>query len=309
MPIPDFQSLMRPLLQFAVDGNAHSIRDGLDHLANQFNLTSEERKELLPSGRQEVFTNRVAWAKTHLRMAGLIEAPSRGVFRITDRGQQILRVHPDRVDLRILREQPGYLEARDSKKGKNGKNGKKDIEEDSSDADQTPEEQIETASLALRNSLGEDILAKMKAASPAFFERLVVELLVRMGYGGTRKDAGRAIGRSGDEGIDGIIKEDRLGLDVIYIQAKKWEATVGRPEIQKFAGALQGFRAKKGIFITTSDFSKEAEDYASRIDSKIVLIDGETLWNLMIDFGIGVSTVATYEVKKLDNDYFDEENG
>ncbi|MDL5050427.1 restriction endonuclease [Oscillatoria amoena NRMC-F 0135] len=183
------------------------------------------------------------------------------------------------------------------------------MEEESSSDAQTPEEQIEAASVSLRDSLGEEILAKMKAASPAFFERLVVELLVRMGYGGTRKDAGRAIGRSGDEGIDGIIKEDRLGLDVIYIQAKKWEATVGRPEIQKFAGALQGFRAKKGIFITTSDFSNEAEDYASRIDSKIVLIDGETLWNLMIDFGIGVSTVATYEVKRIDNDYFDEENG
>ncbi len=305
MPIPDFQSLMRPLLLFVADGNAYAIRDGLDQLANEFSLTSEERKELLPSGRQEVFTNRVAWAKTHLRMAGLIEAPSRGVFQITDRGQQVLREHPDYLDLRILRKQPGYLEARNSKKEKNGKKG---IEEDSSNFDQTPEEQIEIASLALRSSLGEEILAKMKAASSSFFERLVVELLVRMGYGGTRKDAGKAIGRSGDEGIDGIIKEDRLGLDVIYIQAKKWEATVGRPEIQKFAGALQGFRAKKGIFITTSDFSKEAEDYASRIESKIVLIDGETLWNLMIDFGIGVSTVATYEVKKLDNDYFDEEN-
>lgn len=306
MPIPDFQSLMRPLLQFAADGSVHSVRDGLDKLATEFKLSDDERKELLPSGRQEVFTNRVAWAKTHLRMAGLIEAPSRGVFRITDRGQQLLREHPDRIDLRILRQQPGYLEARDSKKEKNGK---KNVEVESSDTPQTPEEQIEAASVALRDSLGEEILAKMKAASPAFFERLVVELLVRMGYGGTRKDAGKAIGRSGDEGIDGIIKEDRLGLDVIYIQAKKWEATVGRPEIQKFAGALQGFRAKKGIFLTTSDFSKEAEDYASRIDSKIVLIDGETLWNLMIDFGIGVSTIATYDVKKLDNDYFDEENG
>jgi len=306
MPIPDFQTLMRPLLHFAVDGNSHSIRDGLDHLANEFKLSGEERRELLPSGRQEVFTNRVAWAKTHLRMAGLIEAPSRGVFRITDRGQQILREHPARVDLRILRQQPGYLEARDSKKGKNGK---KITEEQSTDDPQTPEEQMESASVVLRDTLGEEILAKMKAASPTFFERLVVELLVRMGYGGTRKDAGRAIGRSGDEGIDGIIKEDRLGLDVIYIQAKKWEATVGRPEIQKFAGALQGFRAKKGIFLTTSNFSKEAEDYASRIDNKIVLIDGEQLWNLMIDFSIGVSSVATYEVKRLDNDYFDEENG
>jgi restriction system protein len=306
MPIPDFQSLMRAILQLAADGQSHTIRDALDRLATEFGLSDDDRKELLPSGRQEVFTNRVAWAKTHLRMAGLIEAPSRGVFRITDRGQQVLKDNPDRVDLRILRQQPGYLEARDSKKDKNGK---KNIQEEAADDPQTPEEKIEAASLALRDSLGEEILAKMKAASPSFFERLVVELLVRMGYGGTRKDAGKAIGRSGDEGIDGIIKEDRLGLDVIYIQAKKWEATVGRPEIQKFAGALQGVRAKKGIFITTSDFSKEAEEYASRIESKIVLIDGETLWNLMIDFGIGVSTVATYEVKKLDSDYYDEENG
>ena len=295
---------MRPLLQVAADGNAHSIRDGLDQFATKFNLSNDERKELLPSGRQEVFTNRVAWAKTHLRMAGLIEAPARGVFRITDRGQHILSEHPQRIDLRILREQPGYLEARDTKKEKSGS---KNSEEESQDDAQTPEEQIESASVALRENLGKEMLAKMKSASPSFFERLVVELLVRMGYGGTLKDAGRAIGRSGDEGIDGIIKEDRLGLDVIYIQAKKWEGTVGRPEIQKFAGALQGFRAKKGIFITTSDFSKEAKEYASRIDSRIVLIDGETLWNLMIDFGLGVSTVASYEVKKIDNDYFDEE--
>jgi len=306
MPIPDFHSRMRPLLQFAADGNAHSTRDALDHLAREFNLSNDERKELLPSGRQEVFTNRIAWAKTHLRMAGLIEAPSRGVFRITTRGLQILSEHPERVDLRILRQQPGYLEARDTKKEKNES---KNSEIGSQDDAQTPEEQIEAASVALRENLGEELLAKLKAGSPAFFERLVVELLVRMGYGGTRKDAGRAIGRSGDEGIDGIIKEDRLGLDVIYIQAKKWEATVGRPEIQKFAGALQGFRAKKGVFITTSDFSKEAIEYATRIDNRIVLIDGETLWNLMIDCGLGVSTVATYEVKRIDNDYFDEEGG
>jgi restriction system protein len=305
MPIPDFQSLMRPLLQFAADGNDHSIRDTLDQLATEFNLSNDERKELLPSGRGEIFTNRAAWAKTHLRMAGLIEAPTRGIFRITDRGRHVLSEHPQRVDLRILREQPGYLEARDTKKEKSGS---KISENESQDGAQTPEEQIEFASVALRENLGEEMLAKMKSASPSFFERLVVELLVRMGYGGTLKDAGRAIGRSGDEGIDGIIKEDRLGLDVIYIQAKKWEATVGRPEIQKFAGALQGFRAKKGIFITTSDFSKEAKEYASRIDSRIVLIDGETLWNLMIDFGLGVSTVASYEVKKIDNDYFDEVN-
>jgi restriction system protein len=205
---------------------------------------------------------------------------------------------------KVLRQQPGYIEARGGSRGEEKvKASQQEFEEA-----QTPEEQIESAFLSLRKSLGNEILSKLKTASPSFFENLVVELLVAMGYGGTRLDAGQAIGRSGDEGIDGIIKEDRLGLDTIYIQAKKWTQTVGRPEIQKFAGALQGFRARKGIFITTSDFSREAVDYASRIESRIVLIDGEMLWNLMIDFEIGVSNTVTYEIKKIDNDYFDEDN-
>jgi len=277
----------------------------LDRLADHFKLAEEERKRLLPSGQQEVFTNRVAWAKTHLRMAGFIEATARGVFKITLRGKEILRTTTDRIDLRILQKQPGYREARGGKREKPTANG----DQGKVEADQTPEELMEESFQTLRENLGHEILAKLKTSSPAFFEKLVVELLVRMGYGGTRKDAGQAIGKSGDEGIDGIIKEDRLGLDTIYIQAKKWEQTVSRPEIQKFAGALQGFRAKKGIFITTSDFSREALDYSARIESKIVLIDGEQLWNLMIDFGIGVSTMATYEVKRIDNDYFSEEMG
>lgn len=302
MPIPDFQTLMRPLLQLASDGKDHLIRNTIDDLAKEFSLTDAERSQLLPSGRQPLFTNRLAWAKTHLRMAGLLEAPSRGVFQITQRGKSLLKEHPDRIDLRVLQTQPGYLEAR------NAKSTSSDKKIEATEEVQTPEEQIESASVTLRENLGEDILAKLKAASPTFFERAVVELLVRMGYGGTRKDAGQAIGRTGDEGIDGIIKEDRLGLDTIYIQAKKWEATVGRPEIQKFAGALQGFRAKKGIFLTTSDFSRDAQDFANKIDSKIVLIDGETLWNLMIDHGLGVTTVASYAVNRLDNDYFDDEN-
>jgi restriction system protein len=241
MPIPDFQSTMRPLLEFTSDGQDHSAREAIDCLAKKFSLTEAERKQMLPSGRQEIFTNRIAWAKSHMKMAGLLEAPSRGVFRITERGKKVLRDHPARIDLKILRKQPGYLEARQG----NGDKSENAITEQAltGDASQTPEEQIESASLSLRNSLGEEILAKMKAASPSFFERLVVDLLVRMGYGGTRKDAGEAIGQSGDAGIDGIIKEDRLGLDTIYIQAKKWEQTVGRPEIQKFAGALQGVRA------------------------------------------------------------------
>jgi restriction system protein len=280
------------------------MREALDHLAEHFKLSEEERKTLLPSGQQEVFTNRVAWAKTHFRMAGLVEGTARGVFRLTDRGAAVLKETPGRIDLRILRVQPGYLDARGPKKEKIPPiDAPKNREED-----RTPEESIEDSYLALRESLGREIIAKMKISSPSFFEKLVVELLVRMGYGGTRKDAGQAIGKSGDEGIDGIIKEDRLGLDTIYIQAKRWEQTVSRPEIQKFAGALQGFKAKKGIFITTSDFSKEATEYAARIDSKIVLIDGEQLWNFMIDFGLGVSTVASYEIKRLDNDYFNEDS-
>ena len=304
MPIPDFQSLMRPLLDCANDGKEHALREVIQRLAVHFGLTDAERKQLLPSGNQEVFVNRVAWAKTHLKMAGLLDSPKRGYLNITSLGLKVLIEFPERIDLKVLRQQPGYLEARGGTKSESqNKTSAQEVE-----ASQTPEEQIELAFLALRSSLGSEILSKLRASSPSFFENLVVELLVAMGYGGTRKDAGQAIGRSGDEGIDGIIKEDRLGLDTIYLQAKRWLQTVGRPEIQKFAGALQGFRAKKGIFITTSDFSREAIEYASRIDSRIVLIDGEMLWNLMIDFGIGVSKTATYEIKKIDNDYFDEEN-
>lgn len=306
MPIPNFQSLMRPLLASASDGQEHSIREALDQLAIQFSLTDAELKQLLPSCNQEVFLNRVGWAKQHLKMANLLEFPKRGTFKITEPGLRVLADYSEKVDLKVLRLQPGYLEARG---GTKKESDSKEFMADASESEtQTPEETIEAAYLALKRSLGSEILSKLQKSSPSFFENLVVELLVAMGYGGTRKDAGQAIGRSGDEGIDGIIKEDRLGLDAIYIQAKRWLQTVGRPEIQKFAGALQGFRAKKGIFITTSDFSREAIEYASRIESRIVLIDGEMLWNLMIDFGIGVSKTASYEIKKIDNDYFDEES-
>jgi len=294
---------MRPLLEAVSDGMEHPIREIVESLAHRLGLSESDRRQLLPSGKQEIFVNRVAWAKTHLKMAGLLEFPRRGLFKITPLGLELLSKSPDRIDLKVLRQQPGYLEARGGIKTESRDNN---LSQDSGENPDTPEEQIESASLAMRRSLGGEIISKLKISTPAFFENLVVELLVAMGYGGSRKDAGQAIGRSGDEGIDGIIKEDRLGLDTIYIQAKRWAQTVGRPEIQKFAGALQGFRAKKGIFITTSEFSREAVDYASRIENRIVLIDGEMLWNLMIDFGIGVSTAAIYEIKKIDNDYFDE---
>ncbi len=294
---------MRPLLDLAADGAQHSIRDATEKLARDLELTPVELGELLPSGRESKFRNRVAWAKTHLKMAGLLDSERRGFFKITPLGMQVLAQNPTRVDLRTLRDQPGYLNARDGQKEESSTESTSLTEDP-----QTPEEQIENAYMALRRSLGSELLSRLLSASPGFFENTVVELLVAMGYGGTRKDAGQAIGRSGDEGIDGIIKEDRLGLDTIYIQAKRWSQTVGRPEIQKFAGALQGFRAKKGIFITTSDFSREAVEYAEKIESKIVLIDGSMLWNLMIDYGIGVSKTASYQISKVDHDYFDEEN-
>jgi len=303
MPIPDFQTLMRPLLRLASDGKEHSTKESVNQLASEFSLSEEERHALLPSGVQSVFTNRVAWSKTHLKMAALLDSKRRGYFQITELGKKILSDNAERIDLKVLRAIPGYLAARNGEKVDDSKAPLNNADESC-----TPEEQIESAFVTLRQNLGREILEKLLKSSPSFFENIVVELIVGMGYGGTRKDAGQAIGQSGDEGIDGIIKEDRLGLDTIYLQAKRWSQTVGRPEIQKFAGALQGFRAKKGIFITTSEFSREAIDYASRIESKIVLIDGEFLWNLMIDFEIGVTKTASYEIKRIDHDYFDEEN-
>ncbi|MEA2102781.1 MAG: winged helix-turn-helix domain-containing protein, partial [Thermodesulfobacteriota bacterium] len=268
MAIPDFQSIMLPLLRFCDDGKEHTNREALDSLAKEFDLTEEEQKQLLPSGQQCVIDNRVAWARAHMKMADLIENTRRGVFRITTRGQEVLQKNPTEINLRYLREFPEYIEARDKHK-----NNRKNETSNSDDQEtQTPAERLEEAYQTIRDNLVSEILAQLKTSSPIFFEKVVVEVLVKMGYGGSRKDAGQAIGRSGDEGIDGIIKEDRLGLDIIYIQAKRWENNVSRPEIQKFAGALQGKRARKGIFITTSEFSNGSHEYVSAIDSKIILI-------------------------------------
>ena len=304
MAIPDFQTLMRPLLELHGDGNEHLNRDLVNALADQFSLTEEERREMLPSGRAKMFDNRVGWAKTYISTAGLIDAPRRAVSIITERGMQALIDYPKVINLRVLAKLNGTKSARERKR---------DVElepEQPRGADieshETPEEAFENAYLKLRNDVEREIIAKILANPPEFLERVIIDLVVRMGYGGNRKDAGEAIGRSGDEGIDGIIKEDPLGLDIIYLQAKRYEGTVGRPDVQKFAGALQGQRAKKGIFITTSTYSREAKDFASKIDSKIILIDGPMLAKLMFDHGVGVSVNTVYEVKKIDTDYFEE---
>jgi len=303
MTIPDFQAIMLPLLQYASDGKEHSLRDAITFLADVFNLSDDERKELLSSGQQAVFDNRVGWARTYLKKAGLFISPKRGFFQITDKGKEILSQNPSEINLKFLNQFPEFIEFKTTKKD-NDKSEPEIIET----SETTPQESIEFGYQKIRKELELELLNRVKSCSPDFFERLVVDLLVKMGYGGSRRDAGRAIGKSGDGGIDGIIKEDKLGLDIVYVQAKRWDNTVvGRPEIQKFVGALHGQRARKGVFITTSRFSPEAREYVSIIDSKIVLIDGEELAQLMIDNHVGVSTVSIYEIKKIDSDYFTDE--
>ena len=303
MTIPDYQTIMLPLLQFASDGNEHRFREAVEDLATHFGLTDSERLELLPSGKYPTFDSRVSWANTHMKKAGLIEGPRRGYLKITARGRELLESEPATIDSKFLNRYEEFVEFR-SKSGV-APDTKPSTSVNEADK-QTPLEAIETAYGTIRRSLGTDLIEQIKGCSPGFFEKLVVEVLVAMGYGGTRKVAGRVIGGSGDEGVDGVINEDRLGLDVIYVQAKRWESTVSRPEIQKFVGALLGKKARKGIFITTSDFSKHAREYTSSIESSVVLIDGEALANLMIDYNVGTAVESSYEVKRIDSDYFEE---
>lgn len=304
MAIPDYQTVMLPLLECLRDGKEHSLGEAVDAVSDHFRLSAEERQQLLPSGASTVIGNRVGWARTYLKKAGLLESPRRGFFRLTERGHDVVKGKPERVDVKFLERYPEFVAFRAVRHDRPASNGSADADLDDN---ATPEEALEAAYQRVRATLEVEVLERVKTASPAFFERLVVELLVAMGYGGSLRDAGQAVGRSGDGGIDGIIKEDRLGLDALYIQAKRWEAPVSRPEIQKFAGALQGHRARKGVFITTSSFTKDANEFVRMIDSKIVLIDGETLATLMIDHNVGVSAVRSYDLKRIDSDYFSED--
>ena len=300
--IPDYQSIMLPLLEFISDGKEYKMRYVTDELAIKFGVTEEEQKELLPSGVAPVFYNRTAWAKTYLKKAGLIDSPKQGIVIISNRGLEVLKKKPNSINIKFLKQFSEFVEFQTIKR-------EDEIETSEEQSTQTPEELLETAYQKIRKSLASELINKVVELSPAFFEKLVVELLVKMGYGGSIKDAGKAMGKSGDEGIDGTIKEDKLGLDIIYIQAKRWKPgnVVGRPELQKFVGALAGQGAKKGIFITTSNFTKEAIEYTPRNETKIVLIDGQQLSQLMIDYNLGCTPQQTYEVKKMDSDYFGEE--
>lgn len=304
MTVPDFQTLMLPLLQLAADGHEHKLSDTIETLAQQYNLSDADRRELLPSGKQSKFVNRVGWSATYLRKTKLLEGTGKGRFRITERGQAELRLNPQRIDLRYLDKFPELADFRRVSQPVDAtSNGDTAVEAIS----QTPREVLETSYQVLRRELAQELLEQIKKRPAIFFEQLVVDLLVAMGYGGSRKEAGERVGRSGDGGIDGIIKEDKLGLDYVYIQAKRWERTVGRPEVQGFAGALDEQKARKGVMISTASFSQDARRYVERIEKKIVLIDGEQLTQLMIDYNVGVAEEQTYTVKKVDLDYFGEE--
>lgn len=302
MAIPDYQTLMLPLLRLLSDGQEHTARDVREQIGRELALGEDELRMKVPSGKKLLFADRLSWATTYMKQAGLLSSPRRGVYRITGRGTQVLETQPRRIDTHLLSRFPEFtaFQKRSSEATH--------TEANSGAVDYTPEESLAAAYQRLRATIESELLQQVKAASPAFFERLVVELLVGMGYGGSLADAGRAIGRSGDGGIDGIINEDRLGLDVIHIQAKRWDAkTVGRPDVQSFAGSLDGVRAKKGIFITTSTFSTDASAYVERIDKRIVLIGGPRLVQLMFDFNVGAVPVAAYEIKRVDADFFSEE--
>lgn len=302
---------MLPFLQHISDGKEHRITELFDHLAQRFGLTDDELKEVLPSGRETRFKNRVYWTRVHLGQAKLLDSTGRGRFKITPRGLDLLKTAPARIDLKVLSQYPEFQQFRSRTSTDEPTAPATSISPATLDlplSALSPEEQLESSYQVLRQQLGQALLANILKSPPDFFEQLVVDLLVAMGYGGSRVDAGHAIGQSNDGGIDGIIKEDRLGLDIVYLQAKRWESPVGSPEVRNFTGSLEGHGAQKGVLITTSKFTREATEFAKRLQAKkLVLIDGALLAELMMDFGVGVSRVATYTVQKIDPDYFGEE--
>jgi restriction system protein len=294
---------MLPIMKIAADGEEHTARELRQRIGDQLGLSEQERKQLLPSGTQPVFTNRIAWARSHLTMAGMLEKTGKGRFRITQRGKDALSSNPSTINMRFLLQFPEYAEAR--RKAKTDTAVDVPLETTVSE-NASPQERIELAFRELNTSLTTELREKLASIDPFRFEQVVLDLLVKMGYGGSKKEAAQVTQRTGDEGIDGLINEDRLGLDVIYIQAKRWKHNIGRPDIQNFVGALAGKKAAKGIFITTSEFHDNARDYVAGLHQKLILIGGRRLAELMIEHNIGVAQEHPYVVKKIDSDYFDE---
>jgi restriction system protein len=307
MPIPDYQTLMLPLLSIAAQGKVKAPL-AAEMIANELGLSKDEREEMLPSGKQRTLHNRIHWAKFYMGKAGLIDSPEHGVFVASTAGQQLLASNPKRIDIETLKKYPSFAQYYGQTKGSSGVNQfTATLAANNSDA--TPEEQIDAAYAVMNAALKADLLQRIHDQSPAFFERLIVELLVAMGYGGSHEDAARKLGKSGDGGVDGVIDEDRLGLDRIYVQAKRYatDSAVGRPAIQGFVGSLVGFGANKGVFVTTSSFSKQALEYARSLQQRVILIDGSRLTELMTEFGVGVRTTRKIEVKRLDEDFFSDD--
>ncbi|WP_045825764.1 restriction endonuclease [Teredinibacter turnerae] len=302
--IPDFQSCMRPLLASVSDGQIHRFNESFEQVCMHFKLTEYERAEKLPSGKQTIIRNRIAWARTYLNKAGLMTAPGRSQLQITDRGQAALQQEPERIDVRFLKQFPEFVEFHTAKP----KTSKAVVANENDNEDTDPTERLEEAYSEIRQELIDEVLQAVKQQSPQFLEKLVVELMQAMGYGGWSKESGQATQYTADGGIDGLINEDPLGLETIYLQAKRYEdSTIGREAIQAFSGALDMQRAHKGVFITTSKFSKGALEYVSMIQKKIILIDGAKLAALMIKHNLGVSVKETYEIKALDTDFFSED--
>ncbi len=310
MPIPDYESLMLPFLRLLSDGQPWRTKQAIDALAHEFNLTAEEIAQMLPSGATTTFGSRVGWAKTYLKQAGLIAQPSRGMSQITARGLAALQEAPKRIDGSFLERYDEFLAFKS--RARSGTSDKAVADKNSigapGNAPQPPQERMEAAAREVQQSLSDELLQTIKDCSPGFFERLVIQLLLKMGYGGSRQEAGQAVGRSGDGGIDGVIAEDRLGLESIYVQAKRWQGSVGEPSLRDFLGALVSRGANKGVFITTGLFTDAAQQFARRSPQhKVVLIDGPRLAELMIEHDLGVSVVATYQLKRIDSDFFAED--
>jgi restriction system protein len=305
--VPDYQSFMRPLLVYASDGQEKKIVDAIDALADEFRLTDEDRQVILPSGKQTILANRVHWARTYLDKAGALRRTRRSHFMITDRGRSLLATHPHRIETRLLRQFPEFLEFQAPRHQRDGEPVSHATEPLAMLSASTPEETIQGAEEAITAALRGQLLDRIRELPPSFFERLVVDLIVAMGYGGSRSSVVQRLGKSGDEGIDGVVNEDPLGLDVVYIQAKRYapDNAIGRERIQQFAGALVGQGASKGVFVTTSTFSRGAVDYAGRVPQRIILVDGNELARLLIQYGVGVRTERTIEIKRIDHDYFD----
>ena len=303
MPIPDYQSLMLPVLGLSRNHEEQPIAKLRMYLAFRLKLSGDELAERLASDSQTVFSSRVAWAVQYLKQAGLLETVRRGVYKITDRGSALLQGDPTEITVQTLRQFPEFLEFL-------GKGSRSEAEDSApfdgaAETKDTPEELLENSYQVLRDALAHDLLETIKNGTPAAFEQIVVDLLVAMGYGGSVEDAGKVVGKSGDGGIDGIIKQDKLGLDALYVQAKRWKDVVGSPEIMKFSGSLTKNHASRGVFITTSTFTKDASEFVEAMPQKIVLIDGKQLASLMVEYDVGVSATRTYILKRLDQDYFE----